>query len=278
MMWSIKGFVKVVVDGSLLSAGDSCGPKRFPRERMDTRFVEYLDAAWPSFRQQLLQAHEQAHRSSCASIASPTMQTALAKPSIMKKATRSLTFDANILGELEAEAREEEEEEAILAPPSSKVPALLMVAQKDLHHEASEKPQADSVSSSAPTGPTSASGTASAAPTPANSPEGTNEPTVSSDESRQSRSSRRSKFSVGSESVKRVGSDLQSGGSMMERTLTQQTLDSQVDHTAETLRARLGVRSGMVSGKILHDAAVALGLTRFSEQDVNLLVNRLAAA
>lgn len=234
----------------------------------------------------LPKAHERARRSSCATI-SPTMNTTLAKPSItsiMKKPTRSLTFDANILAEAEEaagarEEDEEEEEEAVLAPPSSKVPALLMVAQKDLRPEAREKPQADSVSSSAPTGPT-ASATSSAAPTPANSPEGTNEPTVSSDESKQSRSSRRSKFSTGSESVKRVGSDEKSGygGSILERTLTQQTLDSQVDHTAETLRARLGVRSGMVSGAVLHDASVALGLTRFSEQDVNLLVNRLAAA
>lgn len=41
---------------------------------------------------------------------------------------------------------------------------------------------------------------------------------------------------------------------------------------------RLGVRSGMITGKDLHDAAVALGLTRFSLQDVNTLVNKLAAA
>ena len=51
-----------------------------------------------------------------------------------------------------------------------------------------------------------------------------------------------------------------------------------MEHTAETLRMRLGVRSGMVTARVLYDAAVALGLTRFSEEDMNILVNKLAAA
>ena len=62
------------------------------------------------------------------------------------------------------------------------------------------------------------------------------------------------------------------------RTATIQTIDSHMEHIAETLRMRLGVRSGMVTAKVLYDAAVALGLTRFSEEDMNILVNKLAAA
>ena len=202
----------------------------------------------------------------------------------MKKlATRSLTFESSVLAEMEAEekptaeAKAEADEEVILRPPLSASPALLMT----LGPRQPTLPSEDAlVPVPTPTPESSGSDRPKGGPTPPNSLEPSPEPTVNSDESKQSRNSRRSKYSVTSSmsrrrSVNTVGTE----GSMREldRTFTQQTLDSQVDHTVETLRARLGVRSGMVSGKILHDAAVALGLTRFSEQDVNVLLNRLAA-
>lgn len=180
-----------------------------------------------------------------------------ARSALKKNPTRSLTFDNAVLAEIdEAEpvpitAPVVEEEEVVQPPPSSPPAVLMSTIQPALVPEEPpvEAAQGEKIVSSP-------------------------EPTVSSDESKQSRNSRRSKYSTGSVVTDRSGRDLRD----MERTLTQQTLDSQVDHTAETLRARLGVRSGMVSGQVLHDAAVALGLTRFSEEDVNMLVNRLAAS
>ena len=205
------------------------------------------------------------------------------KSSLKKNPTRSLTFESNVLAEIdEAEpvgttavaTAPVEEEEAVRPPPSSPPAVLMSTIQPALVSEEPPVPApACDASQSEKTGSPTQPGT-----TPVNSPEGSPEPTVSSDDSRQSRNSRRSKYSVGSV-VRSLETDRSGRDPLdLERTLTQQTLDSQVDHTAETLRARLGVRSGMVTGQILHDAAVALGLTRFSEEDVNMLVNRLAAS
>ncbi|CAJ1358358.1 unnamed protein product [Effrenium voratum] len=66
-----------------------------------------------------------------------------------------------------------------------------------------------------------------------------------------------------------------SDGGLPNRTMTANTLDSHMEHTNETLKMRLGKTRGPVTGEELHDAVVALGLTRFSVQDVNLLLNRL---
>ncbi len=177
-----------------------------------------------------------------------------------KNPTRSLTFESSILQEIAAEETAEAEiEEGIVRPPLSNAPSLLMSPGKSTPANLSEIPDPS---------PSSAAGEPGVK-SPVASPPESKEPTVSSDESKGSRISRRSQRSNASSRMLRSND--------FERTGTQQTLDSQVDHTSETLRARLGVRGGMVSGKVLHDAAVALGLTRFSEQDVNTLVNRLAA-
>ena len=183
-----------------------------------------------------------------------------------KNPTRSLTFESSIPQEIAAEETAEGEiEEGIVRPPLSNAPSLLMSPGKSTPvpddppspSSAATEPGVKSPLSKSPVG------------SPLASPPESKEPTVSSDESKGSRISRRSQRSNASSRMIR--------SSDFERTGTQQTLDSQVDHTSETLRARLGVRGGMVSGKVLHDASVALGLTRFSEQDVNTLVNRLAA-
>ena len=209
------------------------------------------------------------------------------KSAMKKNPTRSLTFESNVLAEiLEAEpvpttAPVVEEEEVVQPPPSSPPAVLMSTIQPALVSEEPPVPAPDGAGASQgektgsnPEGSPEPTVCASLGEKTGSNPEGNPEPTVSSDESKQSRNSRRSKYSTGSVVTDRSGRDLRD----LERTLTQQTLDSQVDHTAETLRARLGVRSGMVSGKVLHDAAVALGLTRFSEEDVNMLVNRLAAS
>eukprot|EP00437_Effrenium_voratum_P051800 CAMPEP_0181521792 /NCGR_PEP_ID=MMETSP1110-20121109/67024_1 /TAXON_ID=174948 /ORGANISM="Symbiodinium sp., Strain CCMP421" /LENGTH=44 /DNA_ID= /DNA_START= /DNA_END= /DNA_ORIENTATION= len=44
--------------------------------------------------------------------------------------------------------------------------------------------------------------------------------------------------------------------------MTANTLDSHMEHTNETLKMRLGKTRGPVTGEELHDAVVALGLTR----------------
>lgn len=205
-----------------------------------------------------------------------------------KNPTRSLTFDSSILQEIAAEeekvkerekAAEGEREEGIIRPPLSNAPALLMSPDKSKPSKPSEIPD-----DPLPASPSSSAGEPnvksplhkSPVGSPLASPPESQEPTVSSDESKGSRISRRSQRSNASAVMMR-SLDTEQTLKDLERTGPQQTLDSQVDHTAETLRARLGVRGGMVSGKILYDASVALGLTRFSEQDVNTLVNRLAA-
>lgn len=247
----------------------------------EDKFEEYLNAAWLAFRKQLIEAHDSANAKRLSSNVSqvspaspagtPGMATALrsGKSVLKKNATRSLTFESTALAEIEeaepvgTTAPAAEEEEVVQPPPSSPPAVLMSTIQPALVPEEPPVDRADASQSDKGASQTNP-GT-----TPVNSPEGSPEPTVSSDESKQSRNSRRSKYSLGSVVTDRSAKD-------MERTFTQQTLDSQVDHTAETLRARLGVRSGMVSGQVLHDAAVALGLTRFSEEDVNMLVNRLA--
>lgn len=62
-----------------------------------------------------------------------------------------------------------------------------------------------------------------------------------------------------------------------ERTMTRETLNSVLGDMSAILRARLGVQRKLVSGEELYDTAVSLGLTRFSLEDTNVLVNRLAA-
>lgn len=239
----------------------------------EDKFNEYLDAAWLSFRKQLLEAHDISHNRNSSSTASNTsLRPAMpATARLLKKnPTRSLTFESSILQEIEDEEKKEQEtaaegevEEGIVRPPLSNAPSLLMSPDKSKPANPSEipddPPSVKSPPSKSPVG------------SPSASPPESKEPTVSSDESKGSQISRRSQRSNASSRTM-----MRSIETAMERTGTQQTLDSQVDHTSETLRARLGVRGGMVSGKILHDAAVALGLTRFSEQDVNTLVNRLA--
>ena len=60
-------------------------------------------------------------------------------------------------------------------------------------------------------------------------------------------------------------------------TLTDRTDNSIKEHIGQTLRMRLGTTKKMISGQELYDAVVALGLTRYSENDVNAVVNKLAA-
>ena len=59
-------------------------------------------------------------------------------------------------------------------------------------------------------------------------------------------------------------------------TLTDQTSSSIKEHVEQTLRMRLGTTKKLISGQELHDAVVALGLTRYSQSDVNAIVNKLA--
>jgi len=59
-------------------------------------------------------------------------------------------------------------------------------------------------------------------------------------------------------------------------TLTDHTSSSIKEHVEQTLRMRLGTTKKLISGQELHDAVVALGLTRYSESDVNAIVNKLA--
>jgi len=252
----------------------------------EDKFNEYLDAAWLSFRKQLLEAHDISHHRNSLSTASNTSLRPATARLPKKNPTRSLTFDSSILQEIAAEeekvkeretAAEGEREEGIIRPPLSNAPALLMSPDKSKPSKPSEIPD-----DPLPASPSSSAGEPnvksplhkSPVGSPLASPE-SQEPTVSSDESKGSRISRRSQRSNASAVMMR-SLDTEQTPKDLERTGTQQTLDSQVDHTAETLRARLGVLGGMVSGKILYDASVALGLTRFSEQDVNTLVNRLA--
>ena len=60
-------------------------------------------------------------------------------------------------------------------------------------------------------------------------------------------------------------------------TMTDHTSNTIKEHIEQTLRMRLGTTRKMVTGQELHDAVVALGLTRYSQSDVNAVVNKLAA-
>ena len=60
-------------------------------------------------------------------------------------------------------------------------------------------------------------------------------------------------------------------------TMTDHTSNSIKEHIEQTLRMRLGTTRKMVTGQELYDAVVALGLTRYSQSDVNAVVNKLAA-
>ena len=59
--------------------------------------------------------------------------------------------------------------------------------------------------------------------------------------------------------------------------LTDHSRNSVTEHIEQTLRMRLGINGKLISGRELHDAAVSLGLTRYTESDVNTIVNKLAS-
>ena len=80
-----------------------------------------------------------------------------------------------------------------------------------------------------------------------------------------------------SQASKRSQEEMMTPQDGFERTMTRETLNSVLGDMTALLRARLGVQRKLVSGEELYDTAVSLGLTRFSLEDTNVLVNKLAA-
>ncbi|CAK9046276.1 Sodium channel protein type 8 subunit alpha (Sodium channel protein type VIII subunit alpha) (Voltage-gated sodium channel subunit alpha Nav1.6) [Durusdinium trenchii] len=231
-------------------------------------FQEYLDNALNSFRKQVLEAHHTSRSSLTRTSLTSSRFSRKESPSPpSKKKPNALTF----LGDLSPSSNDEGNEEKIVHPPLSIRPAFMMAGEPEKSGaDDNGSPASDPSPPKTPRQVSCSDAAESIQPPEPNHLQPARTPDSSKADSYISCGSNQSMVRAIEE---RTG---EAKAADIDRTITAQTLDSQVDHTAETLRMRLGVRSGMITGKDLHDAAVALGLTRFSLQDVNTLVNKLA--